>query len=84
MTAPEMRSPKLSVGIAKKLAVMHSIQVIQFLAVNGRKELMTRRPVSAVFMPGWKLSRRSVFPPTGFHSSHERTHEGGACRSAEG
>ena len=27
MTAPEMRSPKLSVGIAKKLAEMHRIHV---------------------------------------------------------
>ena len=61
MTAPEMRSPKLSVGIAKKLAVMHNIQVTLFLAIKGRKELMTRRHISAVFMLGWKQLRRSVF-----------------------
>ena len=38
MTAPEMRSSELSVGIARKLGVMHNIQVVQLRSVHGRKE----------------------------------------------
>ena len=35
MTAPEMRSSELSVGIARKLGVMHNIQVVQLRSVHG-------------------------------------------------